>query len=349
MNRYLTIDMHTSFIPESYLEYLEKHSDHSGVGVSTDDAGLRYMVPRRPIPVYGMQPVPVMPAHWDIDVRLENMTSTGVDVQALSVPTTLFNYWQKPALGLELSRTINDAIAEAVRQHPKRFVGIATVPLQNPDLAVAELERAVTELGMRAVEIGSSVNEWELDNQALRPFWEAAESLDVPVYIHGNEVPGFDRMTRWFLAALLGIPVASTLALTNLIFGGVLEAYPRLALWLPHGGGVYPYLRGRMDHVYAIHMGANQAIPRPPSTYLNQVYFDSILFYEPALSYMLEVMGEDHVMLGTDYPFSVGQLDGASFLHSHPALSESARQKLLSENALGLLGMNKADFLNQGN
>lgn len=344
MSPSLTIDMHSALIPEAYLEYLAKRGEHCGMDVSTDDNGQRYMVPRRAIPVYGTQPIPVLPAHWDVAVRLGNMEQTDVDVQALSVPTTLFNYWQKPELGLELTRLINNAIAEVVSRHPQRFVGIATVPLQDPKAAVTELERAALKLNMRGVEIGSSVNEWELDDRALWPFWEAAEALGIPIFVHGNEVPGAERMTRWFMSALLGIPAASALALANLIFGGVLEVFPKLTFWFPHGGGVFPYLRGRMDHGYAVHAGANAAIPRPPSTYLGQVYFDTILFYEPALDYLIEAVGEDFVMLGTDYPFTVGQLDGAEWVRHHPSLDPSTREKILGGNAARLLRLDVEDY-----
>lgn len=339
MNGTPTIDMHSAFIPNAYLQHLEKQGERYGMTVTTDDEGHRYMTPLTPIPVYGMQPVPVIPAHWDPTVRLEDMQRAGVDVQALSVPTTLFNYWQPVDAGVTLSRLINDAIAEVVAGHPSNFVGIATVPLQSPKHAVAELERAVTSLGMRAVEVGSSVNEWELDDAALRPFWEAAEALDVPVFIHGNDVPGVERMQRWFLPAVVGIPFASSLALANLIFGGVLEAFPALRLWFPHGGGAFPYLRGRMNHAYDAHAGANEAIPRPPSTYLNQVYFDTILFYEPALKYLIEAVGDDHVMLGTDYPFFIGQLDGAEWIRSQDTLAPATKARILGGNAAQLLGV----------
>jgi aminocarboxymuconate-semialdehyde decarboxylase len=336
---HLIIEMHSAVIPEAYLQHLEQHADRYSMDVSIDDEGQRYMVPRRPIPVYGTRSIAVQPAHWDLAIRLDYMNRTGVDIQALSTPTTLFNYWQPPELGATLASLINDAIAELASQRPTRFLGIATVPLQDPKRAVVELERVVEKHGLHAVEVGSSVNGWELDNRVLWPFWEAAEALDIPIFVHGNEVPGFERMERWFLPALLGIPVASGLALLNLIFGGVLEAFPRLRFWFPHGGGALPYLRGRMDHVYEVHTGANEAIPRPPSTYLNQVYFDTITFYEPALTYLVEAVGEDHILFGTDYPFSVGQLDGAAWIRNHPALSPTAREKILGGNAMGLLGL----------
>lgn len=340
----LTVDMHSAVIPKPYLQYLERHGDDCGMDLSTDDSGQQYMVPRRSIPVYGTQPIPVSQAHWDPVVRLAYMREAGVHVQALSPPTTLFNYWQPPKLGIELAELINDAIAEIVNRWPTRFIGVATVPLQDPPSAVAQLERAVKQLGMRAVEIGSSVNQRELDDRALWPFWEAVQALGVPVFVHGNDVPGFERMRRWFLPALLGIPVASGLALANLIFGGVLEAFPGLAFWFPHAGGVFPYLRGRMDHGYAVHEGANQAIPRPPSTYFSQVYFDTIAFYEPALTYLIEAVGEDHVIYGSDYPFSVGQLDGADWIRKHPALVPATREKILGGNAFRLVGLNPEDY-----
>lgn len=339
----LVIDMHATIIPWEYLTYLQAHEETIGVGFQAGDEEW-FMIPKTPIPVYGMQPIPVLRAHFDLDVHLADMAERGVDVQVLSVPTTLFNYQQRPALGQRLASLINEAIAEAAAKHPRHFVGTATVPLQDCRLAVAELQRAVA-LGLKAITIGSSVNDMELDDPSLWPFWEAAEASQMPIFIHGHDIPGAARMQRWFLSALLGIPVASALALANLIYGGVLEAFPRLRFWIAHGGGVYPYLRGRMDHGYEVHAGANGAIPRPPSSYLNQVLFDSITLFSPALAYLVEAVGEDNIVLGTDYPFSIGQLDGATWVKGLETLPETSRRKILGENALGLLGLPKEAFM----
>jgi aminocarboxymuconate-semialdehyde decarboxylase len=340
----VTIDIHSLIVPEEFLLQMERTGVRYGIDITTNGQGQRYLVQQCLSTIYDQRPLLVDQTHWDISLRIENMQRTNLHFQVLSPPATQFIYMQPPKLGAQLAMLINDSIAQIVNQHPDRFLGICTVPLQDPALAAIELERGVGKLGLVGVEIGSSVNKWQLDNQALWPFWEAVEELDVPIFISGIEALGVMQMQRWSLSDLFGVPIASNLALAQLIFGGVLEAFPSLKLVNPNGAGILPYIRGRLDHGYQVNIGAKDAIPRPPSTYLSQIYFGSIMFYEPALQFLIEAASEDHVLLCTNFPFPLSQPDCVSMIVNHPFLSPPTKEKILGGNAKRLLGLNDEFF-----
>jgi aminocarboxymuconate-semialdehyde decarboxylase len=332
------IDLHSVCIPEPYLRLLEREGPRFGIDATPGPDGTWTMRPHRERTVYGDRPIAVSRAHWDAETRLEEMRRTGTATQVLSVPTTLFNYGLPAAQGRELAAVVNDSFLELAGRHPTRFAAFATVPLQDARAAAEELAR-VAAAGAVGVEIGSSVGELELDDPSLTEFWEAAEHLGMPVFIHGHDVPGGARLGRWFMVASLGIPVATALAYCALAYGGVLERFSRLRVLLAHGGGVYPYLRARHDHVYGATPQAREDAPEPPGAYLRNVYADSIVFGEDALRLLVAQIGIDRIVLGSDYPFAVGQLDGAAWIRGLPWLSEEDKERILFRNAVGLLGL----------
>ncbi len=269
--------------------------------------------------------------------RLRDMDKTGIDIQALSPAPPQYYYATPPEVGRETSRLVNDNIASIVAAHPDRFVGLGTVPLQNTEMAVAELERAVKQLGLRGVEIATNVDGAELSEARFRPFFAKAQELDILIFMHPVGFTHGNRLTEHYFANIIGHPLDSTVAVSHLIFGGVLEAYPKLKICIAHGGGFLPAYSGRMDHGHGARPDSRTVIKRKPSTYLRKLYFDTIVFTHHQLEYLVNTYGSDHVLLGSDYPFDMGPLDPAGFVAAAPSLKRDEKAALLGGNAARLL------------
>lgn len=271
-----------------------------------------------------------------IDARLADMDRLGVDVQAISPSPGQYFYFADAELGRETSRTINDGIAAACAQHPDRLVGMGTVPLQAPELAVAEMRRCVNELGLRGIEISSHVNGKELASAEFRPFFAAAEELGILLFLHPLGFTHGQRLSEHYLNNIVGNPIESTIALSHLIFEGVLDDLPGLKLCVAHGGGYLPGYWGRMDHAWRARADCRQHIGRAPSSYLRQVWLDTLVFDRGQLDALIASHGADHLCLGTDYPFDMAEPDPVGF-HAH--LEETVKAKISGLNAAGLLGL----------
>jgi aminocarboxymuconate-semialdehyde decarboxylase len=272
-----------------------------------------------------------------VETRLADMDRLGIDIQAISPAPPQYYYWAPPELGRETARLVNERIAEIVRAHPDRFVGMGTVPLQAPELAIAELERMVKELGMRGVEICTNVAGAELSEARFRPFFAKAEELGILVFMHPNGFTEGRRLADHYFINLIGNPLDSTVAVSHLIFGGVLDAYPRLKLCVAHGGGFLPAYSGRSDHGHGARPDARRGIPRkPPTSYLKKLYFDSIVFTHHQLEYLVSTWGSDHVLLGSDYPFDMAEPDPVRFVAS-AKLTGAEKAAVLGGNAMKLL------------
>lgn len=271
-----------------------------------------------------------------IDERLEDMDRLGVDVQAISPSPGQYYYAVPPEVGREAARLINDGMADAAAKHPDRLVGMGTVPLQNVGMAVDELRRCVGELGLRGVEIGSNVAGKELADAEFRPFFAAAEELDVLVFLHPLGFTHGSRLAEHYLDNIIGNPLESTIALSHLIFGGVLEAHAGLKLCVAHGGGYLPAYWGRMDHAFRAREDCRQFISREPSSYLRNVWLDTLVFDRDQLDSLVRTHGASRLCLGTDYPFDMGEPDPLGF-HDH--LPDDIKARLLGLNAADLLGL----------
>ena len=272
----------------------------------------------------------------NIDLRLAEMDAQGVDVQAISPSPGQYYYGTPPELGRDAARAINDGIADAVARHPDRLVGMGTVPLQDVPMAVAEMRRCVGELGLRGIEISSNVNGRELAEEAFRPFFAAAEELGILVFLHPLGFTHGQRLSEHYLNNIIGNPLESTIALGHLIFGGVLDAYPGLKLCVAHGGGYLPGYWGRMDHAFRAREDCRQHITREPSTYLRQVWLDTLVFDQDELDSLVRTHGPDKLCLGTDYPFDMAEPDPVGF---HARLDEGAKARIMGLNAAELLGL----------
>ncbi|HZD80804.1 MAG TPA: amidohydrolase family protein [Actinomycetota bacterium] len=271
------------------------------------------------------------------DVRLADMDRMGVDVQAISVAPPQYYYRAPGRLGRRLARVQNDHLAEIVAGHPDRFVGLGTVPLQDPEAAVAELGYVAGELAFRGIEICSNVAGEDLDDPRFLPFWEEVQRLGLLVVIHPHGFTQGDRLTDYYLINVIGNPLDSTVAVARLVFGGVLERYPALRVCVVHGGGYLPFYPYRMDHAWKVRPESRQRIPHPPSTYLARLYFDTVVFDPGQLASLVRWAGADHVLLGTDYPYDMGESDPVRLVSQVPGLDPAGRDAILGGNAARLL------------
>ncbi|MEY2499811.1 MAG: aminocarboxymuconate-semialdehyde decarboxylase [Verrucomicrobiota bacterium] len=292
---------------------------------------------------------------WEPARRLEEMDRAGVDMQALSTVPVMFSYWAKPQDALDLSRRLNDHIAEVVRAHPSRFAGLATIPLQDPDLAASELERCVRDLGLGGAQIGTHVDANQhfgrldtlnLDNAALQPVWSAAERLGAAIFVHPWDMVGKERMPKYWLPWLVGMPAETSLAICSMIFGGVFGRFPKLRVAFAHGGGAFPFTIGRIEHAFHVRPDLcaidNKETPRSFLATAEQparFYVDSLVHDADALRLLVKLFGASRVALGSDYPFPLGEAHPGSLIESMHDLSAEQKAQLLSETAREFLGL----------
>ncbi len=321
------IDIHNHFIPKDCLDAVDSAGRHFGGDVVIERNETR--------PVKFQTPETVPIRRWDPESRIKDMDEMGVDVQILSARPALLDYELEPEVYLWFSCRVNDGIARTVKDYPNRFLGMATIPLRAPDIAITELDRAVNKLGLRGVEILSNINGRDLDSPELMPFYQEVEKLDVPVFIHPHHVAGIERMRKYHLGNLIGNPRDTTLAAAHIVFGGILEKFPGIKFCLAHAGGNVPYLRGRWEHGYKVRPECKINIQQTPSHYLPLFYFDTITHSMPALQYLVATVGADKVVMGTDYPADMADSAPVSHVRSLN-IAEKDKQLILGGNAARL-------------
>jgi len=285
--------------------------------------------------VVGQATIGPITAHYhDLDVRLKSMDEQRVDVHALSLMPPMV-YWGDGVLGLRLARLVNDAMAEASRSHPDRFVALATLPLQDPEAAVAEVERAITELGCRGIYLGTNVRGKELTDPSFLPVFERIDALRVPIFLHPLNVIGSQRLTSYHFHNLLGNPFDTAVAAANLIFSGLLDRFPKLQICLPHAGGALPYLIGRLNHGWKVRQEC-RTLKKPPSRYLRRFTYDTISHAPESLNYLIKLVGVDRVLMGSDYCFDMGYERPVKIVTALK-LSRKDQENILGGNAARLL------------
>ncbi len=326
----LTVDIHCHCESARATEMMQAEAERTGgtaLGFGTD---LTRAINKR-------QLIDIEPKMSSLDERLADMDGMGIDVQAISVPPYQYYYWAEPEVGRQVSTILNDHLAETAAGNAERFVALGTVPLQHTEMAVRELERCVNDLGMRGVEISTNVNGRELSEPRLERFFAKAEELDVLIFIHPAGFTHADRLTENYFINLIGHPLESTLAISQLIFGGVLERHPGLKICVAHGGGYLPAYAGRMDHGYHARADCRGSLLSPPSVYLKRLYFDTMVFEPDQIAFLIGKYGADHVLLGTDYPYDMGETDPIGLIGRVATLSEEARNAVCGLNAARLL------------
>jgi aminocarboxymuconate-semialdehyde decarboxylase len=267
------------------------------------------------------------------------MDRMGIDIQAVSPAPNQTYYWTDPGQGAELARMVNERIAQIVAQHPDRFVGLGTVPLQDPDLAVSELNYCVKKLGLRGVEINPSVNGMDLSDGrlALEKFFAKVQELDVILFMHPIGFTQGERLLDHYFNNVIGNPLETTVAASHLIFDGVMERHPKLKVVLPHGGGYLAHYWARMDHGWKARPDCRTVIKQKPSSYLEKFYFDTITFDRGMLEQEVARFGAEHVLLGTDYPYDMGVDDPVGFIDGAKKLSKKDKEQIMGGNAAKLL------------
>ena len=274
-----------------------------------------------------------------IEVRIADMDRMGIDIQAVCPAPQQTYYWTEPGLGLEVSRMINDRLAQIVATWPDRFVALGTVPLQNVGLAVAELERCVKQLGLRGVEINPNVAGRELTAPSLNldRFFAKARELDIVIFMHPIGFTQGERLMDHYLNNLIGNPLDTTVGTSHLIFGGVMERHPGLKIVLPHAGGFLGHYWARMDHGWRARPDCRTIIKKAPTSYLKKFYFDTITFDPEMLRNLIDKFGAAQVLLGTDYPFDMGEEDPVGLINSVPRLPSAEKERIMGGNAVRLL------------
>jgi aminocarboxymuconate-semialdehyde decarboxylase len=333
----LKIDTHAHVLPRDWPDLATRHGDLRFPSI--DHSGGRHRIYKD-----GQFFREIQPRTWDAQLRIDDYAQFEVQVQVISTVPVMFCYWAPGGQALELHRTLNEHSAEICREHPRHYLGLGTVPLQDPKLAIAEATRCVRELGLQGVQIGSHVGNWNLDAPELFDFFAACEELGCALLVHPWDMMGAASMPKYWLPWLVGMPAEQTRAVCSLIFGGVLERLPRLKVAFAHGGGSFPYTLGRIEHGFRMRPDLvavdNQ---RPPREYLSRLYFDTCVHDDAALAYLIDTCGAERLMLGTDYPFPLGEQEPGSHIR-RMALDDRARQRLLSGTALEWLGVPEDRF-----
>lgn len=334
----LTIDIHTHILPEHIPNFKERfgyggfiqleHHKPCCARMMVDDKFFREIEDNC----------------WSPEKRIHECDHHKVNVQVLSTVPVMFSYWAKPEHCLELSMFLNDHLAGIVQKYPKRFVGLGTIPLQAPQLAIKELERC-KKIGLAGIQIGSHVNEWNLNDENLFPVFQACQELEMAVFVHPWDMMGQDKMKKYWLPWLVGMPAETSLAICSMIFGGIFEKLPRLKVAFAHGGGSFPATLGRVEHGFhcrpdlvAVDNNVN------PREYINKFYIDSLVHDHKTLDFIVDLFGPDQIALGTDYPFPLGELEPGKLIRAS-GYNNQIKERLLSGTALEWLGLSKEMFL----
>ncbi|MGE0637947.1 MAG: amidohydrolase family protein [Bacteroidia bacterium] len=334
----LTIDIHTHILPENIPDYEKKFGYGGFVKLEHHKPCCARMIKD------GKFFREIEDNCWSAEKRMQECDHHHVDVQVLSTIPVMFSYSAKPNDALELSQFLNDHIAEIVQRYPKRFVGLGTVPMQAPELAIKELERCM-KIGLRGVQIGSHVNDWNLSAPELLDFFKAAEQLNAAIFVHPWEMMGEQKMQKYWLPWLVGMPAETSLAICSMIFGGVFEKCPNLRVAFAHGGGSFPATIGRIEHGFncrpdlvAIDNNVN------PREYLGKFWLDSLVHDEEMLRYIIKLFGSEKIALGSDYPFPLGENEPGKLIRDLKFDSNTA-ENLLHNSALKWLGLEKKLFI----
>lgn len=279
---------------------------------------------------------------WDPTKRIVEMDATGVGVQVLSTVPVMFSYWTKPADGADIARFLNNHIAEIVNEFPMRFVGLGTLPMQDTALAIHELERC-KQIGLAGVQIGTNVNQLNLGDAPFFDIFAACERLRMAVFVHPWDMMGEKDMQKYWLPWLVGMPAEVSRAICSLIFSGTLERLPNLRIMFAHGGGAFPATIGRIEHGFQVRPDLFTENPHGPRKYLSRMYFDALVHERSNLEYLLALVGSDHIAMGSDYPFPLGEAKPGKLIDSLE-VDDSIREMLLNGAALNWLGLERSRF-----
>ncbi|MDR2909412.1 MAG: amidohydrolase [Oscillospiraceae bacterium] len=326
----MNIDAHHHFMPEPVIRYIQNHSEEMGADV-IEEKGARFLATAS-----GAR-VPITPGACDNEARLEQMKQMRLDKAVLSIGPNCFFYWVDTAHALNAARLANDWAARSVQDYPGYFYGVATIPMQDAAAALKELRRAREELNLRAVEISPVIMDKHLDDESFFPIYEYCADKGVLLCLHPYVSEDRPEYRRYYNANLTGAPLQTAAGLNHLLFGGVFERFPALNVLAAHGGGFFPYQLGRMMHGYKVRQEPKARGAKSPELYLKRLYFDTITHWTPSLQFLIDTFGADHVMLGTDYPYDMGDFAPADSL-DRLRLTAGQRDMITHLNAQRLFG-----------
>jgi aminocarboxymuconate-semialdehyde decarboxylase len=331
----MKIDLHAHFLPRDCFNMTDKEGRPYGHITKKNASGLEELEGGNRL-VGGGDGMTIADL-CDPEKRIRELDSIGLDMQVISVSPPNISYKLDPQEGLLHAKKYNDGIAEVVRAYPDRFGGMSTVPMQDVSLATAEMERAFRQLGFRAVQILTEVNGKNLDEKVFWPFFQKAQDLDILIYVHPSNGSPSDGLNKYWLRNLIGNPYRTSIAIASVVFGGVMESFPRLKLLFSHSGGFAPYVRGRWERGYN-NWEVCHSTPKPPSEYLKLLYFDNIALYGPALAYLVDTVGPYKVVLGTDAP-GIWHPDPITPIRNAAGISAKDKEIILEKSAAALINI----------
>jgi aminocarboxymuconate-semialdehyde decarboxylase len=329
-----SIDVHAHLTPQCFWKATENGGDWHGITRVQDEKGSEIAL------VGGHRQVLPPRARWTPEERLADMDSLGVDVHVVSPYVGFYNYELPVEAARATAQAINDEIADMARTRPERFAGLGTLPMQDVKAAIAELERCMVKLGLKGAEINDHINGRTLEEPEFRPFWKAAEQMGACIFFHqAGETLVAARSKRYHLPNTIGNLADRAVTFATLVFGGVMDAHPDLKIVLGHGGGYTCYGIGRMDHGWQVRSEARVNITQPPSAYLRRFYYDCIVYDEPALRYLIDRVGADRVVFGTDWPYDMALDWPVAWILGMASLSQEEKDAILWKNLERLLGL----------
>jgi aminocarboxymuconate-semialdehyde decarboxylase len=318
------IDTHHHIIPKSIVDLIRKGDPRFQAEIQIRN-GQEWIVHQQGYAY------PLFDKFYDVEAKLSDMRDANLDAVVLSPAPPMFYYWLDANKAADISRMVNDGTAQFIAENKQSFAGMATVPMQDPKLAVKELERVKDQYGISSVEIGTSIEGANLDDPQFLAFFEAADALDMTLFLHPYYVGDKSGLSRYYFTNLIGNPLDTAIAAGSLIFGGILDRFTNLKVMLAHGGGYFPYQIGRMDKGYQ-ERKESRTCNEKPSSYLNRFYFDTLTFYPKSLEFLVDLVGEEQIVLGSDYPFDMGTLDPCQIVNECD-LSLNTKQKIYEGNA----------------
>ncbi|MCC6865814.1 MAG: amidohydrolase [Ignavibacteria bacterium] len=330
----MKIDVHTHILPEKWPDLNKKYNKQGFLTIEHHKpCCAKMMIGDR---VFRE----ITDNSWSHTKRIEECDEHQVSMQVLSTVPVMFSYWAKPNETLDLAKHLNDHIAQTVNDNPSRFIGLGTLPMQDAKLAVKELERIMKDLGLAGIEIGTHIQGKNLDDPEICEVLGACEEMNAAVFVHPWDMMGKERMPEYWLPWLVGMPAETALAICSMIFGGVFEKFKKLRVCFAHGGGSFPFTIGRIEHGFKVRPDLVQTKNMVnPRNYLGKFYLDSLVHDESALKFLIDLIGEDNIVLGSDYPFPLGEHIPGKLIEGMAELNNVVKEKLLWKNAAEFLGI----------